>query len=50
MTKGLEGLVNDGRGMPGIFFPNVSTYCVSAFATLGKTEHTTGYWGHGLMA
>ncbi|CAL4187844.1 unnamed protein product, partial [Meganyctiphanes norvegica] len=48
MTKGFENLINGGKGMPEIFFPKVSAFCVSAFATLGKTEYTTGYWGHGL--
>ncbi|CAL4149801.1 unnamed protein product [Meganyctiphanes norvegica] len=49
MAKGYVKLKYDGKGIPEILFPKVSTYCPSAFATLGKTEYTNGYWGHGLM-
>ncbi|XP_059470608.1 inactive hydroxysteroid dehydrogenase-like protein 1 [Neocloeon triangulifer] len=33
----------------GIFVPSAATYAKSAINTLGKLDHTTGYWAHGIQ-
>lgn len=33
----------------GLFVPNAETYARHAVATLGKVDHTTGYWLHGIQ-
>ncbi|CAL4107260.1 unnamed protein product, partial [Meganyctiphanes norvegica] len=48
MTKSFKDHTDLGK-LPSFLFPTVDVYVDSAFATVGHTDYTHGYWGHSVL-